>query len=207
MWKGKHGAATRAPVGANNQFQQKSHDGAYPRPKTSLVIPKLCDYSLYGSRQEKIRDYLGIFYKWRTPKLSKSELNIKRGLNLVSLLANLFYPGWGLWKERLQGISSPSQTKNSLIVPQFQTRWWALGRLPDYTASTRDRGFSSESIIIKSFDFFYYSQKHLFACCKKSLCYLRCTCATKCLTNKCKCKNAGRTCNSRCHKNLSCDNH
>jgi hypothetical protein len=40
-------------------------------------------------------------------------------------------------------------------VPQFQTRWWALGRLPDYTASTRDRGFSSESIIIKSFDFFF----------------------------------------------------
>ena len=35
----------------------------------------------------------------------------------------------------------------------------------------------------------------------------KCTCTTKCLTKKCKCKKANRTCNSRCHKNRSCNNH
>ena len=35
----------------------------------------------------------------------------------------------------------------------------------------------------------------------------RCVCNTKCLTNRCKCKKAGRTCNSRCNKNLTCHNH
>ena len=35
----------------------------------------------------------------------------------------------------------------------------------------------------------------------------RCVCNTKCLTNRCKCKKAGRTCNRRCHKNLTFHNH
>ena len=34
-----------------------------------------------------------------------------------------------------------------------------------------------------------------------------CSCNTKCETKRCKCKRDGRTCNSRCHKNLSCNNH
>ena len=35
----------------------------------------------------------------------------------------------------------------------------------------------------------------------------KCTCRSKCRTKACKCKKEDRTCNSRCHKNLSCDNH
>ena len=37
--------------------------------------------------------------------------------------------------------------------------------------------------------------------------FFKCTCQTKCETKRCKCNRDGAKCNSRCHKNRSCQNH
>ncbi|GFQ70543.1 uncharacterized protein TNCT_613111 [Trichonephila clavata] len=36
--------------------------------------------------------------------------------------------------------------------------------------------------------------------------YIRCSCITKCLTNRCRCKNNKLLCKSKCHKSLNCCN-
>ncbi|GFQ68955.1 KRAB-A domain-containing protein 2 [Trichonephila clavata] len=36
--------------------------------------------------------------------------------------------------------------------------------------------------------------------------YSRCSCTTKCSTNRCRCKNNKLICNSKCHKSSSCCN-
>ncbi|XP_063415454.1 uncharacterized protein LOC134697237 [Mytilus trossulus] len=36
--------------------------------------------------------------------------------------------------------------------------------------------------------------------------FFKCSCKTKCLSNRCKCKKNGRQCNSRCHSSTTCDN-
>ena len=36
--------------------------------------------------------------------------------------------------------------------------------------------------------------------------FLKCSCKSKCSSNRCKCKKNGKLCNSRCHNSGSCDN-
>jgi hypothetical protein len=35
--------------------------------------------------------------------------------------------------------------------------------------------------------------------------FLKCSCKSKCSSNRCKCKKNGKLCNSRCHNSESCD--